>query len=140
MLVNCPIVPEGSTATLRLGGGDAGLQTGWYHGKTVRYFSFFEKDLSGATVPLSPIFVTFNVNPGATGGGPGSGFKMEASSGRTHNVTSTLPSDAGYSPLWMVDVYDNAAFDGVNGLTSATAAPLLAAGAADVNCPIVEIQ
>jgi hypothetical protein len=140
MLVNCPIVPDGSTATLRLDGGDASLQTGWYRGKTVRYFSFVEKNMTGTSVPLSPIFVAFNVNPGATGGGPASGFKMETGSSQTHNVTSTLPSDATYSPLWMVDIYDNAAFNTVSDLTSAEAAPSLANGAADVNCPIVQVQ
>lgn len=140
MLVNCPIVPEGSTATRRVGGGATGLQTGWYRGMTVRYFSFEEKALSGGTVPLSPIFVTFNVNPNQPNGGPRSGFKTETGSGQTHNVTSTLPSDPGYSPLWMVDVYDNAAFDTVNNLATAGAATLLAPGAANVNCPIVEIK
>jgi len=140
MLVNCPIVPEGSTATLRLAGEDPSLVTGWYRGKTVRYFSFLEKAITGASVPLSPIYVTFNVNPDAAGGGPASGFKMEASSPQTHNVTATLPSSAAYSPLWMVDIYDNAAFATVTDLTTAQAAPLLKAGAADVNCPIVAIE
>jgi hypothetical protein len=140
MLVNCPIVPEGSTATLRVGGGDTGLQTGWYRGMTVRYFSFEEKALSGGTVPLSPIFVAFNVNPDKPNGGPPSGFKTELGSAQTHNVTSTLPTDPGYSPLWMVDVYDNAAFDSVKDLATAGAAKLLAPGAANVNCPIVEIK
>jgi hypothetical protein len=140
MLVNCPIVPEGSTAKLRLGGGDVGLRTGWYRGKTVRYFSFEEKALTGTTVPLSPIFVTFNVNPNQPGGGPGSGFKMETGSDQTHNVTATLPTDPGYSPLWMVDVFDNSAFDTVKDLPTAQAATLLAPGAADVNCPVVAVM
>jgi hypothetical protein len=140
MLVNCPIVPEGSTAKLRMGNGDTGLQTGWYRGKTVRYFSFLEKPLTGATVPLSPIFVAFNVNPNQAGGGPGSGFKTEGGSRQTHNVTATLPSDTAYSPLWMVDVYDNTAFGNVKDLATAQAAPLLAPGAANVNCPIVQVQ
>jgi hypothetical protein len=140
MLVNCPIVPEGSSAKLRVGGGDPGLQTGWYRGKTVRYFSFEERALSGESVPLSPIFVTFNVNPDEPGGGPPSGFKSEAATGQTHNVTATLPSDSAYSPLWRVAVYDNGAFDAVKDLASATAARLLAPAAADVNCPIVEIK
>jgi hypothetical protein len=140
MLVNCPIVPDGSTATHRLGAEDPGLVTGWYRGKTVRYFSFLERELTGTSVPLSPIYVTFNLNPGAAGGGPASGFKMEASSPQTHNVTATLPSSAAYSPLWMVDIYDNTAFAAVTDLTTAQAAPLLMAGAADVNCPIVAIE
>jgi hypothetical protein len=140
MLVNCPIVPDGSTATLRLAGEDPGLVTGWYRGKTVRYFSFLEKALTGTTVPVSPIYVTFTVNPGTAGGGPPSGFEMEASSPQTHNVTATLPSDAAYSPLWMVDIYDNTAFTTVTDLSTARAAPLLMAGAADVNCPIIALE
>jgi hypothetical protein len=141
-LVNCPVVPEGSTATLRLGGEDAGLQTGWYRGQTVRYFSFTEKTLTADSggVPLSPIYVSFNVNPGATGGGPGSGFKTEANSIQTHNVTSTIPSDPTYSPLWLVNLYDNASFPSVTNLTTALAAPSLVPGAAMVNCPIVDIR
>jgi hypothetical protein len=106
----------------------------------VRYFSFLEKALTGTSVPVSPIYVTFNVNPGAAGGGPPSGFKMEAGSPQTHNVTATLPSDAAYSPLWFVDIYDNTAFATVSDLTTAQAAPLVMAGAADVNCPIVAID
>ena len=31
-------------------------------------------------MPLSPIYVTFNLNPGAPNGGPGSGFKTEPDS------------------------------------------------------------
>src|SRR5271156_4428249 len=69
---NTPIVPEGSTAHLRLNGASAALATGWYNGKTVRYFTFVERPLTGAVTPVSPIFVTFNTNPGTTGGGPGS--------------------------------------------------------------------
>ena len=34
-LVNCPVVPEGSTATKRLGSGGKGLVRGWYKGKIV---------------------------------------------------------------------------------------------------------
>jgi hypothetical protein len=139
-LVNCPIVPEGSRAALRVGGGSPALMTGWHKGKTVRYFSYEERALTGATVPLSPIYVAFNVNPDQTGGGPGSGFKAEAGSTQTHNVVATLPSDARYSPLWLVNVFDNAAFASVADLATATAAPQLGAGVAKVNCPVVEIK
>ena len=139
-LVNCPVVPEGSTATLRLGGGSSALVTGWYKGKTVRYFSFEEKALTGPAVPTSPIYVTFTINPNLPGGGPASGFVTEPGTMSTHNVVATLPTDAAYSPLWLVNVYDNAAFASVSNLSTATAAPQLAAGVATVNCPIVEVQ
>jgi hypothetical protein len=138
-LVNCPVVPEGSTATMRLGDGATGLVQGWYRNQVVSYFQFTEAPLvtTGGGVPLSPIYVTFNVNPGTDGGGPPSGFRTEAASDRTHNVVATLPGDDGYSPLWSVNVYDNADFDRVSDLASALDAELLAGGVATVNCPIV---
>jgi hypothetical protein len=136
-IVNCPIVPEGSTATMRAGGGEAGLVRGWYDDQVVFYFEFGEATLQGASVPTSPIYVTFNVNPDQPDGGPPSGFVTEADSDQTHNVVATVPGDADYSPLWLVNVYDNAEFDNVTDLASAEAATILGAGVATVNCPIV---
>jgi hypothetical protein len=143
ILVNCPIVPAGSTARLRYNGNaDTGLHPAWYKGKRTQYFNFSEKALSldsQGMVPDSPIFVTFNKNPAPNdpGSGPASGFVTDRD-GSTHNVVATLPEDAGYSPLWDVSVYDNTAFGSVHDLESATKAPLLAEGVALVNCPIVE--
>ncbi len=138
IIVNCPVVPRGSTAMLRMGGGSNGLITGWYKDIIVYYFSFEEKMLTGATVPLSPIYITFNVNPPA--GGPATGFMAEEDGVQTHNVVATIPSDDDYSPLWLVSVYDNADFDTVSGLASAEAANILAAGVATVNCPVVSVE
>lgn len=140
VLVNCPVVPDGSTATLRLGGEDPGLHSGWYKGDVVKYFTFEEAPLMGESVPLSPIYVTFNVNPDEEGGGPASGFVTEMDSEQTHNVVATLPGDDGYSPLWFVNVYDNAAFDDVSDLQSAMDADQLAQGVASVNCPVVWVE
>lgn len=136
---NCPVVPEGSTASKRYGDGEDDLVEGWYDGHVVSYFLFEEDDLStsGDDVPLSPIYVTFNTNPGEEGGGPPSGFMTEDGSDQTHNVVATMPGDDGYSPLWMVNVYDNADFDDVSDLDSATEANVLATDAAHVNCPVV---
>lgn len=141
MLVNCPVVPKGSTAKLRLNGASSDLHRGWYRDQVVYYLDFEEASLmtdSKGHVPLSPIYVTFNENPPS--GGPQTGFLTEAGTQQTHNVPSTLPGEPGYSPLWEVDVYDNADFDKVMNLTSAEMAKILAMGAADVNCPIVSIQ
>ena len=142
VLVNCPIVPEGSTADLRFGGGSTELTRGWYDDQVVYYFEFGEAPLTdtGAGVPLSPIYVTFNINPGEDGGGPPSGFVTEEGSDQTHNVVATIPGDADYSPLWLVNIYDNAEFDAVMDLPTAEAATVLAAGAATVNCPIASID
>ncbi len=138
VIKNCPVVPEGSTASMRYGDTDPGLVQGWYDGQVVSYFLFEEAPLtiSNGNVPVSPIYVTFNKNPGEEGGGPPSGFLTESGSDQTHNVVATVPGDDGYSPLWLVNIYDNADFDGVSDLSSATSAELLASGAATVNCPI----
>jgi hypothetical protein len=140
-IVNTPIVPDGSIARLRLGGpAAAALTPAWFNDKTVRYFTFIERPLTGSVVPVSPIFVTFNGNPGTPGGGPASGFKTEQGTQQTHNVLATLPSDPGYSPLWQVSVYDNAAFAGVHDLATLRQAKVLAANVANVNCPVVTEQ
>jgi hypothetical protein len=143
-LVNCPVVPKGSTAVQRYSGsGDASLTQGWYKDKVVYYFNFFEKALSitsNGSVPLAPIYVSFTINPNQPNGGPASGFKTEAGSTQTHNVVAVIPSDAGYSPLWAVAVYDNSSFSSVKDLSSAMAAPLLVPNAGTVNCPVVNIK
>jgi hypothetical protein len=140
-IVNCPVVPEGSTATKRIGGGSSGLIMGWYQEKIVYYFSFEEKALtvSAGQVPTSPIFVCFNINADETGGGPASGFKVEPGTTQTHNVVATIPANVTYSPLWLVNAYDNAEFDDVNDLTTAQAAGGTNLGAT-VNCPVVSIE
>ncbi len=143
ILVNCPIVPDGSTAVKRFANEDMGLVEGWYEGMVVSYFNFSEKALTAdpdsPAVPVSPIFVSFNINPDQEGGGPASGFVTEDNSDQTHNVVATLPADAGYSPLWLVSVYDNMDFNSVSDLSSATAATRLGDGVATPNCPIVSV-
>jgi hypothetical protein len=139
-LRNMPVVPDKSTAKARLKGESAELQRAWYQGQVAEFFSFNEAPLSGRNVPLSPIYVTFNVNPDQSNGGPGSGFKAEPNSEQTHNVPATLPGDAGYSPLWLVAVYDNANWPEVKDLKTALKAKVLAPAAATVNCPIVSVE
>jgi alcohol dehydrogenase (cytochrome c) len=140
-LRNMPVVPDKSKASMRLKGESAGLHRAWYKGKVAKFFSFDEAPLAaaGGNVPLSPIYVTFNINPGQPNGGPGSGFHSEPNSPQTHNVPFTLPGDAGYSPLWLVAVYDNADFPAVHDRATALKTKVLAPGAATVNCPIVFI-
>jgi hypothetical protein len=139
-LRNMPIVPDKSKAKMRLKSANSDLQRAWYHGQVAKFFSFDEAPLSGSSVPLSPIYVTFNVNPDQPNGGPGSGFKAEPNSEQTHNVPTTLPGDVGYSPLWLVAVYDNANWPEVKDLQTALKAKVLAPAAATVNCPIVFIE
>lgn len=139
-IVNCPVVPEGSTANKKFGGGSSSLVRGWYKGQVCFYFSFEEKELMAANgkVPTSPIYVTFNINPDQPNGGPGSGFVTEMGSDQTHNVLATSPSSGAYSPLWSVNPYDNADFSSVSDISTAQSANVLAMGVALVNCPVVE--
>lgn len=141
MIVNCPVVPEGSTATKRLNGESPELSKGWYRNKLVFYFNFGAplKPTATGKVPTSPIYVTFNINPGQESGGPSSGFKTEPNKLQTHNVIATIPGDTSYSPLWAVSVYDNGSFDSVKDLDTVLDAEILAPHVADVNCPVVEI-
>lgn len=141
---NCPIVPEGSTAAQHAGDDhdEAPVVQGWYDSQVVEYFLFEEDSFEtmDSSVPRSPIYVSFNTNPGQDGGGPESGFMTETDSMQTHNVVGTLPGDTSYSPLWRVNVYDNADFGDVSDLDSAMDANILDDEAAHVNCPIVSVE
>lgn len=141
-LVNCPMVPEGSVARTRMPGGYAELRQGWYRGKIIQYFHFGEKLLmaTAGEVPVSAIHVAYNVNPGQPGGGAASGYLTEAAGAQTHNVVATMPTDAAYSPLWSVSVYDNAAFATVLDLATAQAAAVVPDEAVIVNSPIAAIE
>lgn len=144
-LVNCPVVPHGSIASLRLEDESNALDRGWYKDEIVYYFTFMEKELetiSGGIVPISPIYVTFNINPDDMNPESGlpSGFVMEPGTLQTHNVIATIPSDTDYSPLWSVSVYDNADFDNVSNLASVEVSNILAEGVMYVNCPVVYIE
>jgi hypothetical protein len=144
-VINCPVAPKGSTAELRYTDESNELARGWYKNKVVYYFTFEEKILAtdaNGNMPISPIFVTFNINPDENdpNSGPPSGFVTEPGSVQTHNVIATIPTDDDYSPLWSVSVYDNADFDNVTNLTTAEAANILAQSVMLVNCPVVYVE
>ena len=69
-LRNMPVVPDKSKASMRLKGESAELHRAWYGGAVAKFFSFDEAPLAAAegSVPLSPIYVTFNVNPSQPNG------------------------------------------------------------------------
>ena len=90
-------------------------------------------------MPPSPIHVAFNADPGEDGGGPASGFATEEMSERTHNALGSLPGDEDFSPLWLVNAYDNADFADVRDPDSATDAEILDSGVAIVNGPVVSV-
>ena len=141
-IVNCPVVPFGSTAARSNVAGKASeLTFGWYKGKAVAYFNFPEPDGLKTTaeglVPISRIYVMFNIdpNPSNPASGPASGFLHEAGSAQTHNVLGT-PEGAILTPLWDVRVISNVNFDSVTNLATALSFPSVKANA-NVNCPVV---
>ena len=140
MLLNMPVVPDKSIARERLNGESAGLQRAWYRGQVAKYFSFNEAPLVGTSVPLSPIYVSFNINPGQPNGGLASDFRIEPNTLQTHNVPATLPGDAGYSPLWLSVAYDNTDWPAVHNLDTALKAKVIPTRVLTVNCPIVFIE
>lgn len=136
-IVNCPVVPFGSKASKKFGGGSQVLTSGWYKDKAVVYFNFAEKDLTisaNGTLMTSPIYVCFNDNAA----GPSSGFKVETGTSQTHNVLASVPSGSTYSPLWQVKVVDNANFSAIKDLPTAMNSTILNQNAALVNCPTVQ--
>jgi hypothetical protein len=137
-IVNCPVVPYGSTAALTYGSTSPQfLVTGWYKDSTVVYFNFDEAKTpltltSANQVPAPPIYVFFANNTD-----PSMGFETVTGSTQTHNVISVNPTQAGYSPLWDVKKIDISNFSNVTNLASALAVPSTATGAT-VNCPVVK--
>ncbi len=143
-IVNCPVVPFGSTAARsKTAGVASGLTSGWYKGNAAAYFEFNEAVVTttaSGMVPTSVIYVMFNINPSAANpaSGPASGYKTETGNTiQTHNVLATIAGDAGYSPLWTVLVIDNANFASISNLATATSFMSSPAGA-NVNCPTVK--
>src|SRR4029078_2558880 len=139
-LRNMPVVPDKSIARQRLNGESTELQRAWYRGQVAKFFSFEEAPLSGTSVPLSPIYVSFNINPGEPNGDLPSGFRTEPNSEQTHNIPATLPGDSVYSPLWWRVVYDNADWPTVHNLATELKAKVIPAKVLTVNCPIVFIE
>ena len=140
-IVNCPVVPLGSTATRRRGTEGTELHRGWYKDQVFYYVTFEEAPLrvTDSKVPLGAAFVAFDINPGVSGGGWPSGFMTEAGSDRTHIVVDSLSTGA-YSPLRTVIAYDNAQFASVVDLASAEAASAITIDVVLWNAPLVEIE
>ncbi len=139
-VVNCPIVPKGSTANLRIGGGSNQLVKGWYKDQLCFYFTFLEAPLvgtltaNGANAPFDDIYVFF-----AGASGPASGFKVEPGTTQAHNIVPSVPGDVAYSPLWSVTVLDSNFFDSIHTEEDAKAHVDMA-NVALVNCPEVKFN
>ncbi len=133
-VVDCPIVPRGTTARGGHGVAPPEVRELSVRGQRVTCLHFGpDLTLDGDRVPTSPIYVTF-----ASEAGPASGFRTEAQTPQTHNVVMSVPGDVDYSPLWAVHIYDRQAFDRVHDANTAIAAPVAGKGPL-VNCPIFAV-
>ena len=138
-IVNCPMVPVGSTAQLRGGSGAGGMRRGWYHGQVVHYVTFEEAPLIAGPdgTPTAPMYVAYLINPGQPGGGLLSGFRTEPGGTQTHNIATARPVAADYSPLRVLRAYDTAAFGSVHDRATAAAAPPITTEPLLLNAPDV---
>jgi hypothetical protein len=102
-LLNGPIVPEGSSASMKADrrDGAAALRYVWYRGKRAPYL-YFEQTLRIAG-EMSPV-ASMTITPPA-GTEPGS-RPADAIAGARAIAVSALPGDGGYSPLWRVSDAD----------------------------------
>ena len=132
-ILDCPVVPRGSTAK-----GGAGVPPPvatelYYRGTRITCLEFAPAlAAEQGRVPTSPIYVSF-----AREGGP---FRTEDGGPQTHNVVFSIPGDSDYSPLWAVHVYDMSAFDRVHDATTAEQAPLVDPHGPLVNCPVFHME
>lgn len=126
-VMNRPLVPEGSSA--RFATDDGRLHEAWLGDRVALAFDFAETEpnVRGAVVDYAAIYVCLTE----------SGLFCTDDAGGTHNVVGAVPSEDGYSPLWKVSVYPEAAFDAVFDLESAQAADPDPRSAL-VNCPLIE--
>lgn len=85
MLVNCPIVPEGST----LEGGE-GLVQGWYKGEEVFYPDFGANPASALPIWVFITGMDADGNPQFVDG--------------QNNIIDSVPDDPGYSAFWRVNL------------------------------------
>ena len=132
-IINCPIVPFGSKA--ELANRDS---VGWYKSQHVQYFSFEVQRVSvmpdgPLDVPYAIVRVIFEDND------PSKGMKLDASTGKTHNVFDTIPGDDLYRALWRHDFVDADEFDSVHDWESSKAASKVDIDMDNilVNCPVV---
>ena len=119
-ILNMPVVPAGSTASLSIGQSQALLLRGWCRHKVLYYFAFDElqADAQGL-VPTAPMY-TFVAENGLPHRG---GFRTMTDAGDTRNVLSILPGQAGFSPLWALQRMAREDFTSVASLQDVKALP-----------------
>ena len=123
LLVNCPIVPAGST----LAEGGAPLVQGWHDGEAIYYFDFGPNPRETAPIYAFITGLDAQGNPQFVEG--------------QANVVGVIPGDPGYSDFWFVNLVTVPADYEANSITSV--AEVMASGfditqpGLLVNCPIL---
>ena len=119
-LVNCVMVPDGSTALKRFDPLDAtGLMDGWYRDQVVRYLLFENPDsdaavdFSGTEISASVMYAFLENDRDVL-----DGFAVDPL-GATHNVVTRLPAEEGYGPVWALRLFKLDVFDRVTSVASA---------------------
>ena len=98
-LRNMPVVPDKSIARERLNGESTETTTRLVSRPSGQIFQLRRGAVSGASVPLSPIYVSFNINPGEPNGDLASGFRTEPNSEQTHNIPGYTARRQGVFPV-----------------------------------------
>jgi hypothetical protein len=143
LFTNSVMVPDGSSATLRIRNESPALVQGWYRDQVVAFLRFDEETYSliRGKVPTAPIYVTYKKNPDPADNTSGalSGVELDAH-GRSHNVVFELPGASWYSPLWAVTIYDDRDFGTVKDLPTAAKARVVSRERVTVNGPVVAVD
>ena len=147
-LMNCVLVPAGSTATLRADPDTpSSAQQGWYRDQIVEYLLFEHPrsiarvDFGAGQVNAPEMFCFFDNDAD-----PSQGFALDPQASGTHNVATRLPGQEGYGPLWVLTVFKLAFFDQVANVASALdqsrdeSSLLHLPALLYVNAPIVEVK
>jgi hypothetical protein len=126
VLVNCPIVPEGSS----LAEGGAPLVQGWYEGEAIYYFDFGPNSRDTAPIYAFITGMDDEGNPQFVDG--------------QANVIGVIPGDPGYSDFWYVNLVTVPADYEANSITSVD--EVMASGyeitqpGLLVNCPVLRTE
>ena len=119
-VANHVMVPLGSSASLRYAPSTPRRpQDGWYRGQIVKYL-VFESPQSVATVDFGSgqvntpqMYAFLNNNRDER-----DGFALDLEGVSTHNVVTRLPGEEGYSPLWILQIFNINVFERVFDLAS----------------------
>jgi len=114
-LLNCPVVPVGST----LVGNEIPVSLGWYKNKTINYYNFGPNEKF--TIPIYIV----------------------ANSPDQHNIINAIPPQSGYSAFWLKELFTAPSgyiADTDRDVTSISTLGSPAVNGSVVNCPVIMVE